>query len=243
MVRGSAILFGVLCALMGRGAWAQPAFAVATIRPSLVRVQFERDGKTEVLPGHVSMRDVTVSTCIKWAYGMQQSQIMGPEALTHDRFDIEAKADDLVGVEQMKLMMRTLLEERFGLESHRESRELSSYALTVAKRGSKLKPSAGDGEAHRQNSDMGTVVKFMTMQEWGDFLSSVVEAPVIDKIGLTGRYDFSLDFSGYIQSGERADPASILNEAMPAQLGLKLEPGKTAVEVMVVDHLDKPSVD
>ena len=57
---------------------AQPAFAVATIRPSAEAVKFEHDGRTETSPGTLRMRDVTVATCIKWAYGVQDSQISGP---------------------------------------------------------------------------------------------------------------------------------------------------------------------
>jgi len=234
-------LLVVACAFLVRGVEAQQTFAVATIRPSGGQVRFERDGKTEVTPGHLLMQDVTVSTCLKWAYGVQQSQIVGPESITHEHFDIEAKADDPATEAQMKLMMRALLADRFKLAFHRENRELKSYSLTVAKGGSKLTPSVVEGAMSRQNSDAGTVVKFMTMQEWGDFLSSVVETPVIDKTGLAGRYDFSLDFSAYVQNGERADPATVLNEVMPAQIGLKLEPGKTTVEAMVVDRVEKPS--
>ena len=243
MMRWLAIALCV-AAVSGRGALAQPAFAVATIRPSAQSVKFERDGKTEIARDRLLMRDVTVSTCIKWAYGVQQSQISGPAWIASDHFDIEAKPDEPASEAQMKAMMQTLLADRFKLTFHRQSKELKSFALTVAKGGSKMQKAAVDGPSSRQNSDMGTVVKSMTMREWGDFLAGVAELPVVDKTGLEGRYDFSLDFSPYLpkEQNEHPDVVYILNQAMPAEIGLRLEPVKETVEVMVVDHVEKASV-
>ncbi len=85
------------------------AFAVASIRPSAERVQFESDGETRVEPGTVRMRDVTIETCMKWAYGVQRGQVSGPGLLTAERYDLVAKADGAAGEDAMKLMMRTLL--------------------------------------------------------------------------------------------------------------------------------------
>ena len=97
-------------------------------------VQYEHDGKTETKPGTLTMRDVTVATCIKWAYGVQDSQIAGPEWLQSEHFDIVAKADEPVADDRMKLMMRTLLADRFGFVFHRQNKELAAFALTVGKR-------------------------------------------------------------------------------------------------------------
>ena len=128
------------------------AFAVSTIRPSAEAVKFEHDGKTETSPGTLRMRDVTVNTCIKWAYGVQDSQILGPVWLGADHFDINAKADGPVGDAQMKLMMRALLAERFKLSFHREQKELKAFALMVAKGGPKLHEAAnGEAKGSMQN--------------------------------------------------------------------------------------------
>ena len=110
-------------------------FAVASIRPSAGDVKFEHDGKTEITPGTLTMRDVTAATCIKFAYGVQDSQISGPEWLQSEHFDILAKADSPVAEPQLKLMMQALLADRFKLSFHRQNKELSAYALTVAKGG------------------------------------------------------------------------------------------------------------
>ena len=107
------ILLGavLLCSRSGASSASAQAFAVASIRPSAESVKFESDGETTITPGTVRMRDVTIETCIKWAYGMQKGQVSGPGLLTSERYDIVAKADDAANGEQMKLMTRALLKE------------------------------------------------------------------------------------------------------------------------------------
>src|SRR5271163_197202 len=106
IVRGFVVLTGAALGCLTASA---QAFAVASIRPSAAEVKFEHDGKTETTPGNLRMQDVTVSTCIKWAYGVQDSQISGPEWLQSQHYDIVAKADGPVAADQMKVMLRTLL--------------------------------------------------------------------------------------------------------------------------------------
>jgi len=205
---------------------AQATFAVATIRPSGEAVKFEHDGKTETLPGTLRMRDVTVNTCIKWAYGVQDSQILGPVWMGADHFDISAKADGPVGDAQMKLMMRALLAERFKLSFHREDRELKMFALMVAKGGPKLREAAADGKPSMQNSANGTIAKSTTMPEFGDMLSGPLQTPVVDKTGLTGRYDFTIDFTTYLPEDMktmRPDATSVIMSALQGELGLSLK--------------------
>jgi uncharacterized protein (TIGR03435 family) len=223
---------------------AQSAFAVASIRPSGAAVQFEHDGKTETLPGTLRMQDVTVATCIKWAYGVQDSQIAGPKWLQSEHFDIQARADERVGDETMKLMMQTLLADRFKLSFHRENRELRAYGLTVAKGGPKLRDAVADAPSSRQNSATGTVAKATTMKEFADFISGPLQTPVVDRTGLTGRYDFAIDFTSYLPEDAettRPNPTAVMMAALQGELGLTLEPQKAMVEVLVVDRVEKPS--
>ena len=238
-------LGALLGASLAQGQGAAPAFAVASIRPSSAPVQFEHDGRTEITPGTLTMRDVTVATCIKWAYGVQDSQISGPEWLQSEHFDIVAKADEAVGSERLKPMMQTLLADRFRLAFHRQSRELSAFALTVSKGGHKLKESVGKGKPYRQNSDMGTVAQATTMRELADFLSGPLKTPVVDMTGLTARYDFSIDFTPYLQAdmeaGRKPDTVGILVTALQGDLGLKLESRKESVEVLMIERVEKPS--
>jgi uncharacterized protein (TIGR03435 family) len=243
----SALCLGLLfpaSAFLLRAAEAQPAFGVASIRPSAAEVPFEHDGKRETSPGTLRMQDVTVVTCIKWAYGVQDSQIVGPTSLRAEHYDIIAKADEPVGDDQLKLMMRTLLAERFKLSFHHENKELRSYALIVAKKGQKLRESVGEGKSTIQNSAIGMVAKSTTMQEFANFIAEPLRTPVVNKTGLDGRYDFAIDFTNYLPadaSTVRPDVISVMMAALEGELGLKLESTKTSVETMVVDHVEKPS--
>jgi len=223
------------------------SFAAASIRPSAAEVQFEKDGNIQTSPGNLRMHDVTVAKCIKWAYTVQDSQISGPEWLQSGHFDIVAKADEPVGDEQMKLMMGTLLADRFKLAFHRDTKELRSYLMTVAKGGHKLHESAPDTPPFRENSALGTVVRGTTMKEFGDFMAGPLQAPVIDMTGLKGRYDFTLDFTSYLPPGEPVMKAEfdsstgIIIAAMRGELGLDLGSKKESVEVLVIDHVERPS--
>ncbi|MEO6804251.1 MAG: TIGR03435 family protein [Granulicella sp.] len=235
----------ILLAMLVSGgvANAQAAFAVASIRPSAESVRFESDGETTLLPGTLRMRDVTIETCIKWAYGVQRAQVSGPRLLTSERYDIVAKSDGVASPDEMKVMMQSLLKERFQLEFNREKKELRSFALVVTKGGAKLKRSGSNEVPFRQNSAMGTVARATTMQEFADFISGPVERPVVDKTGLVGRWDFAFDFTKYLTDKPKGidDFLAVLNETLQGEVGLKLESEKDVVEVMVVDRVEKAS--
>jgi len=148
----------------------------------------------------------------------------------------------------MKQMMQTLLAERFKLNFHRQSKELKAFVLTVAKGGAKVSPAAApDAKPFRQNSANGTVAKSMTIREFGDFISGPLQMPVVDETGLTGKYDFAIDFTPYLpdpahnMDGTKPDTTGILMAAMEGELGIKMESRKAQVEVMVIDHVEKPS--
>src|SRR5665213_1738955 len=152
-----------VCLLLGTGVCktlAQPpSFAAATIHPSAADVKFEHDGSTEVAGDMLRMRDVTVDSCIKWAYDVQNSQIAGPAWMDSDRFDITAKTEGPATIDQMKTGLKTLLADRFHLTFHREQREMKALVLTVAGSGAKLKPAAApDAPPFRQNSANGSIV-------------------------------------------------------------------------------------
>jgi uncharacterized protein (TIGR03435 family) len=253
MSRIAGINFVLFCFLFVEsfvaGAVAQkPAFEVATIRPSKESVRFEHDGKTEFSSDTLRMQDVTVVTCIKLAYHVQDRQIVGPGWLGSDRFDITAKADGTADEDTMKRMLQSLLADRFGLSFHREPREMSVILLTVANGGAKLKPTAApDAKPFRENSANGTIAKSMPIGEFADFLSGPLEIPIVDQTGLTGKYDFTLDFTPYLpdpaknMDGTRPDTTAILKAALNDELGLKMTAGKAPVDVLVVDHVEKPS--
>jgi uncharacterized protein (TIGR03435 family) len=240
---GSALV--MLSVVMGaQAAMAQAAFDVAVIRPSSGEVKFEHDGKTEVSYGTLRMHDVTMSTCIQWAYGITRPQLVGPDAIRKVHYDIVAKTDPGATKEQMQAMMRTLLGDRFKLAFHVEKRELKMFTMVVAKGGMKMKPSAPGLEMHHENSMTGMTATSMNMRELADYLSDPLGAPLTDGTGLPGRYDFAIDFTPYVnpeQSDVRPDPIAVMKAALKGELGLELVQGKAVVEVTVVDHVEAPS--
>jgi uncharacterized protein (TIGR03435 family) len=90
---------------------------------------------------------------------------------------------------------------------------------------------------------MGTVARATTMPEFADFLSGPVEKPVVDKTGLAGRWDFAFDFTNYMTDEPKGldDFLQVLNITLQGELGLRLEPEKDVVDVMVIDHVSKAS--
>jgi uncharacterized protein (TIGR03435 family) len=210
-------------------------------------VKFEHDGATDILPNGIRMRDVTAATCIKFAYAVQDSQIAGPKWLQSEHFDITARAEGPVDKAELRQMMQALLSDRFQLRFHREAREMKAYEMVVAKGGHKLRESAADAVPSRENSAIGTVARAITMREFADFIAGPLTTPVLDKTGLSGRYDFDLNFSSYIPTDEHAmkpdyiDGNSIIANALQGELGLRLEMKKAEVDVMVVERVEKPS--
>jgi len=191
------------------------------------------------------MQDVTVSSCIKWAYGVQDNQIAGFEPRNAPHYDIAAKADDPVDDEHLKLMMRTLLADRFKLTFHRQTKDLSGYALVPSRTGVKFHETAADGKGTIRNSQTGFVAKSVSMRELADFISGPLAAPVVDETGMTGKYDLSVNLTAYVPSdlepGKRPDITSLVFAGMQGELGLKFEARKIPVEVMVIDHVENPS--
>ena len=240
------IFFCGLIFLIAVPATAQAAFDVATIRPASEHVQFESNGTTEASHGTLKMRDVTVATCIHWAYGIQLPLIHGPATLKEIHYDITAKTDPNATEDQMHLMLRSLLTERFHLAFHRETAELRVYTLTVAKSGIKMHPADPTAPASHQNSRIGVVGHAMTLAELTDFFSDALGAPLADATHLSGRYDFSIDFTPYVDiertnTDVRPDPAAVLGAALKGDLGLELVKNKAPIETLIVDHVDPPT--
>jgi uncharacterized protein (TIGR03435 family) len=182
------------------------------------------------------------------AYDVKFDEISGgPGWMNTDRFDIEAVAQGEVtpAKAQLKLMLQSLLMDRFKLKVHRETRVMPVYALVVGKGGPKLKESAPDAEPSL--TSIGTRSAQLTVVKGGmDRLaiqlssSPGVDRPVIDKTGLTGSYDYKLRWTFEVgTSTSDTDSVSIFTALQ--QLGLKLEPRKAPIEILVVDHAERPS--
>jgi uncharacterized protein (TIGR03435 family) len=235
---------------------ASPEFEVATIKPSNPDTQ----GRGFRVRGReFSTINTTLSSLLTFAYGLHPKQIVGaPAWVDTDKFDITAQPDQpgRPNDKQWKAMLQKLLTERFQLTFHHDKKELSVYALEVAKSGSKLVKSQGDpnGLPSMFFRGLGNLpAANATMQDFAGLLqSAVLDRPVVDQTGLTGRFDFTLnwtpDESQFVGMGIKVPPPSDKPDAPPGlftavqeQLGLKLEATKAPVDVIVIDKVEKPS--
>jgi bla regulator protein blaR1 len=254
-----------------------PKFDVASIKPN-------KSGEMRTMmgfkPDGVSMNGVTTQMMLTQAFQVEDDRIVGaPSWVNSDHFDVEAKIapEDATKLDRLKPgqrmeMLQPFLQDRFGLKFHHETREMPVYVLEAAKGGSKLKqaePEAADG------NDGGGTPRGMMRMGIGNLeangaqvdmlvhtLSREVGRTIIDKTGLTGKYDFNLHFTpanmpagmgpgpgagpGGGHPGADAPPPSDTTgpdifTAIQEQLGLKLVSAKGPVDVIVIDHIDRPS--
>jgi uncharacterized protein (TIGR03435 family) len=230
---------------VGGGAWAagRAAFEVASIRPA----QSGRES-IEFAPGSLTMRNVRLSACVRWAYDVPEYQFSGPAWLDEARFDIVAKAGTAASEAELRSMLQTLLADRFQLAIHRETKELPALILTVARNGHKLKPNPVEGAPSFKTGKMNLTGQGATLAQLTTFLSREMRQPVIDHTGLTGRFDYFLDINAYVNeemlknagpNGPPAEAPAIIAHAIQAQLGLKVEPKKMPIEMLVVDRMEK----
>lgn len=245
----------------GNAAAQLPAFEVATIKPNK---SGGTGSHTSSDHGRFTATNVTVKTLLQYdAYSIPGAQITGgPSWLGSDRFDISAKVDDATAARMEKLdnaeenlfnrqLMQQLLADRFKLSVHWETKEEPVYALVLAKSGAKLtaaKDATGtsvstrNGHMTAKGITMADMVKSLTrLQELGRI--------VIDKTGLNGRYDLTLEWTPENNSAPTPGSASQIPSssgpsiftAIQEQLGLKLESVKGPVSTLVVDHIEPPS--
>jgi uncharacterized protein (TIGR03435 family) len=237
---------------------AHPSFEVATIKPS----KPDDQRKAFLVQGRrFKIINQPLTAILSFSYDVQAKQIIGlPPWADTDKYDIDAEPDGegAPSGKQWKAMLQKLVTERFKLTFHQDKRELSVYVLSVAKGGPKLTKSEGDpnglpglffrgklGDLGVRNANMGDFTGLMQQ--------AVLDRPVLDQTEITGRYDFTLvwtpDDSQFAGMGAKIPPAPAddgkappnLYTAIQEQIGLKLDATKAPADVMVVDHVEKPS--
>jgi uncharacterized protein (TIGR03435 family) len=235
---------------------ADPTFEVATIKPS----NPDAPGKALRVRGRqFSTINTNLMDLITFAYGLHPKQVTGgPDWLEKDKFDLLAEPDGegQPNDKQWKIMVQKLLADRFQLTFHHEKDVLPVYALVVGKNGPKVTKSEGDpnGLPSLFFAGLGNLpARNATMADFaGVMQNAVLDRPVVDQTGLPGRYYFTLkwtpDESQFVGMGvtmppPATDPAAPpdLFTAIQEQLGLKLEPTKAPVDVLVIDRVEKPS--
>jgi bla regulator protein BlaR1 len=245
----------LLLAAVGFGQAPPPQFEVASIKPSNSedrRPFFDfQDG------GRFTARNIDVRRLIRVAFDIKDFQVAGgPNWIGSDLYDIVAKPPAPANHEQVLKMIQSLLADRFQLVIRRETKEMPVYALVVAKNGPKLK--AADGSAPkviRIRRGLLTAPQGET-RLLADMLSNFLGRNVIDKTGLTGKYDLKLEwvpdenqvamFAGMgVPEGFGAPlpdwHGPSLFTALEEQLGLKLESQKGPVETFVIERIERPS--
>ena len=260
------IMFAVL-GVSASGAWAQSppsrpkfdAFEVATVKP------VEPDAKSGRFivmqgPNRFVEKAYTLKLLIAAAYDLNPRTISGgPPWISSDHYDILAVTPGEVRPthDEQMLMLRSLLADRFKLAFHREQKEFSIYELEVAKSGPKLKPSTsrpddpvvvGPGVVY-PGERVVLPGRNATMEDFVSLLQrAILDRPVVDKTGLSGRYDFDLEWApDETQFGSDLPPASAasssppLFEAIQQQLGLRMEATRGPVAALVVDTAERPS--
>jgi uncharacterized protein (TIGR03435 family) len=238
---------------------ANPGFDVATVKPTKPGQQ----GKLFTFRGRSLVTiNTNMNDLVTFAYGLHTKQIIGaPDWFGTDSFDIDGvpDVDGRPSLKQMRSLLQKLLADRFKLTFHHEQRELTAYILTVAPGGPKIKtttatPNDSPGFLFRGLGDL--MVRNMDMKEFANGMqSAVMDKPVIDQTGLTEKYDFNLkwtpddsQFAQFRGGGAPPTPPTedpnappSLYTAIQEQAGLKIGPGRAPDDVIVIDHVEKPS--
>jgi uncharacterized protein (TIGR03435 family) len=207
-------------------------------------------------PDRLIARNATLKDLIRNAYSVDDYQVFGgPTWLSSARFDVEAKAVASTNSEQLLLMLQTSLKERFRLAAHRETKELTVYALVLDKNGPKFHalnateqtcyPSCADHASpldRMRQRDLPSLARYLTRLG--------ADRPVVDRTGLTGTFRIELDMQRIMAAAaqisapptnESVFQASV--DAVQDQLGLKLTSTKAHVDVLVIDGAQKPTPD
>ncbi len=248
MLRTMLAFFLPAAAALAQSAPPPPAFDVASIRPGPpeVRGKAVLGENIKATPGTLNIRGVSLKTCIAWAYHVFQYQVDGPAWIDSRTYDVMAKAGGPAAEPELRLMLQTLLADRFHLAVHRETREMRAMVLTVGKSGPKFHESKTDGDSSLQPDPktMALSAQRVSIAQIIDPLARVFQVPILDMTGLAGRYDVTLNVARYVpQNGETADPFSIIETGLQEELGLKLESKKMPVELLIVDHAEKEPVE
>jgi len=240
----------------------RPKFEVASIKPTK-----EQGAMYGVGNGDASEHAVTVKMLIGLAYRLQEFEIVGgPAWASADRFNIEAKAaDPNADPNQLRLMLQSLLADRFNLKVHTETKQNSVYLLEVAKNGPRIKlsadqtspdvsgpsaPGAGPNHGAFRFGPGAMTGNAVTLSLFTRFLSQRMDRTILDKTGLTGRYDIQLSWqpgegeNPLDPGGNRVQPAgpdpsrSSIFVAIEEQLGLKMQSAKAPIDLLRIDSLE-----
>ena len=235
----------------------QAAFDAVSVKPAA-----QAEGLIEAIrqstPGRVTYRNYTVKRLLTEAYGVSRYQVEGPPWIERDRYDIVATKPRGTNGELERQMVQNLLAARFHVSQHSEKRDMTAYALLPGKDMSKL-------HAVKETEDSPACERSGTMGRFAELLAAIIDKPVVDRTGVSGRYYFIVVWSNQplvatdaagapppppppassvagcpSWTGSTPSPEASVFDAVREQMGLKLErTGTTAVNVVVLDRVER----
>jgi uncharacterized protein (TIGR03435 family) len=220
-----------------------PTFEAATIKPN--KSGENGGGYPGLRNGLYTGRNASMKMMLRSAWDLSESRIFGPDWFDSDRFDVEAKIPPGATQADMMLMFQALLKERFHLELHREMREMPVFDMVVAKGGLKMELSTPEHRFPQPPPNPGGSMNVGagTMPQIAQRLSGAAGRTVLDKTGLDGVYGFLVIFTPMNATNPPEGAPPDFFTAVEQQLGLKLQPNKEPIEVLVVDHADRTPTD
>jgi uncharacterized protein (TIGR03435 family) len=236
------VLVGLLFTTPAFAQTVASSFEVASVKPTPAAQHNNLRPDYCRRAGRFTMLATPVIWSITFAFQVKEYQIVGAPDWVHGfdtAYNIEATTGGPVTVDQCRAMVRSLFADRFKLKTHREQRESRVYLLTVAKQPLKLRKGGEvrlNGGLQLGDGGKPDWPDGLTMVELARILSNYTDRPVIDRTGLQGSYGVTLDFS--LRDG---DDRPIIFTAVQEQLGLKLGPGRAPVDMLVIDHIEKPA--
>lgn len=213
-------------------------FDVASIKPSNNCTGFYMSPNGS---SYFSVKSASVLLLIGMAYRLGDDQIAKqPNWIETDCYDVLARASGTgpVSSKNLSMMLRSLLEQRFGLQVHREQMEVRGYALVVAKGGPHLIPTKGEVGAQHIGQD-GLIIHNGTMGTVAAMLPHVVGSHVVDETGLSGKYDIDLSFLPNASLATTDSSLPTVFTALKEQLGLQLVPQRIPITILKIDHINR----
>jgi uncharacterized protein (TIGR03435 family) len=193
------------------------------------------------------MENISLKQMIELAYGVKDYSLSGPAWLDSEKFDISATAPEGASqdqhgpvLERFPLpMLRSLLTERFGLTVHREAKSMAGFGLLAGKKPPESHPMPPQGNSSVNWGDGKMTSTNASMAQIADFFGRQLGQPVQDLTGLQGTFDLKLLWTLAERSADASADAPSIFTAVQEQLGLKLQPQKVTVEVLVVDQVER----
>lgn len=222
-----------------------PSFESVSIKPSKVRQLGTHREPIITTSNSITLPYAAVEECIALAYGVQTFQLTGAE-LRPDRYEIVGKSAGPTSRAELYRMLQTVLAERFHLKFHRETKTMDVFALEQSGSPARLDPTQGSGDPVIDLSPTTIVFDHYSMSQFAALLSDSTEHHVVDRTGVAGEFKFKIDIARYMNNAivsvnGFAGEGAVFDAALPEQLGMKLTRTKAEIEVLVVDHVEKPA--